>query len=225
MANKKLLAALKEIDTSTLSNAIEKLKIRNRRYGFSHRGIKCLTPELGVMCGYAVTARAVTMSPDPGVRDQNIQKYIDICDSLQKLDGPGVVVIQETGPQPEFSVHCGEMMATLFQKFGAVGLVSSAGVRDLDEVRGLGFRCFAPGTAASHANFRIVEIGIPVTIGGMLVRPGDFLHGDSNGLIQVPERGMEELPGLVDGIRDHEKGFLDYLKGDDVTFEGIMKLM
>lgn len=225
MEAKKLLQSLKEIDTCTLSNAVEKLEVRNRRHGFCHRGIRHLTPELGVMCGYAVTARAVTMSPDKGERDRNVRKYVDICEELRKLDGPGVVVVQEMGPKSEFSVHCGEVMATLFQSFGAVGLVSDAGVRDLDEVRDLGFHCFAPGTAASHSNFRIVQLQVPVTIGGLLVRPGDLLHGDSNGLIQVPDRGREKLPELVEGIRTGEKRVLDYLKAGDVTPEGVLKHM
>jgi regulator of RNase E activity RraA len=221
----KLLAKLRKIDSATLSNAVEKLGVRNRISGFCNRLMRQLTPEMGVLCGYAVTAEAVTMSPEPGDRATSVGKFLEICSALEKTDGNGIVVIKETSPYPRFSVHCGEVMATLFKKFGGVGLVSDSAVRDLEQVRELGFQLFAPGAVASHGNFRIVRVQIPVTVCGLMIEPGDMMHGDENGLIKVPEEGREKLPDLVEDIAKKEGKILDYLKEEKVEKQTILDLM
>ena len=56
------LEYLKSIDTPTLSNAIELLKVRPRREGYAPVQLRALFPELGRMCGYAVTAQVETVT-------------------------------------------------------------------------------------------------------------------------------------------------------------------
>ena len=56
------LTYLKSIDSPTLSNAIEDLNVRPRHEGFAPDTVRCLFPELGRMCGYAVTAQVETVS-------------------------------------------------------------------------------------------------------------------------------------------------------------------
>ena len=53
---RELIAFLKTVDTATVSNAIELLKVRPDAEGFASLDLKCLFPEFGPMCGYAVTA-------------------------------------------------------------------------------------------------------------------------------------------------------------------------
>ena len=212
---------LAQIDTPTLANAVELLKVRNRVSGFADLNLRCLAPELGVICGTAVTAQAVTMAPETGDRDQSLLQYMEICEELEALPGPGIVVIQEVGPHPDFAVHCGDVMATLFQRFGAVGLVSDAAVRDLQEVRQLGFQVFARGLVASHANFQIVHVQVPVTVCGLMVEPGDLLHGDPNGLIKVPEKGREELSRLAASVTKREKGLQSFIRSPEATPDNI----
>ncbi len=207
-----LLTELARIDTPTLSNAVEQLGVRNRIQGFTDLNLRCLTPQLRPMCGFAVTAQAVTMAPQAGPREKSASRYIELAEALQNLPGPGVVVIQEAGPHGDFATHCGDVMATLFQRFGGVGLVSDAGVRDLDEVSEMGFQLFARGLVVSHANFEIVRVQVPVTVCGLDIEPGDLLHGDLNGLIKVPEEGREKLPGLAAGVTERETGLRDAVR-------------
>ena len=94
-----LIEELARIDTPTLSNAVEQLQVRNQVSGFADLNLRCLAPESGVMCGTAVTAQAVTMAPEPGDREQAILQYVKICEELEALPGPGVVVIQEVVAQ------------------------------------------------------------------------------------------------------------------------------
>lgn len=53
---RELLAFLKTVDKATVSNAIALLKVRPCAEGFASLDLKCLFPEVGPMCGYAVTA-------------------------------------------------------------------------------------------------------------------------------------------------------------------------
>jgi len=216
-----LIEELARIDTPTLSNAVEQLQVRNQVSGFADLNLRCLAPELGVMCGTAVTAQAVTMTPEPGDREQDLLQYVKICEELEALPGPGVVVIQEVGPHPDFAVHCGDVMATLFQRFGGVGVVSDAAVRDLNELRKLGFKVFARGLVTSHANFHLVRLQVPVTVCGLIIEPGDLLHGDSNGLIKVPEEGREELSRLAANVTEREKGLQSFIRGPEATPDNI----
>ena len=220
-----LIEELAGIDTPTLSNAVELLQVRNQVSGFADLNLRCLAPELGVMCGTAVTAQAITMAPEPGDREQALFQYVKICEELEALPGPGVVVIQEVGPHPDFAVHCGDVMATLFQRFGAVGVVSDAAVRDVDQIRKLGFKVFARGLVASHANFQIVRLQVPVTVCGLIIEPGDLLHGDINGLIKVPEEGREELSRLAANVTEREKGLQSFIRGAAATPEKIYQLL
>jgi regulator of RNase E activity RraA len=112
-------------------------------------------------------------------------------------------------------------MATIFQRCGAIGLVSNAAVRDIPEVRALSFHYFARGTAASHANFRIAHVGGPVQIMGMVVHPGSLLHGDENGLALVPEQSRDKIPEMVDRVRKREGELLAYVRGREFTLDGL----
>ena len=56
------LDELREIDTPTILNAIEKFEVRPNTLGFTGTNIRYLAPDMGVMLGYAVTALGDTMS-------------------------------------------------------------------------------------------------------------------------------------------------------------------
>lgn len=216
-----LLNKLQKIDSPTMANAIENLNVRNRFSGFCNRNMQQLTPEMGVLCGYAVTVQAETATAEPCGREEGVDKYLEVCQSLQQAPKPAIIVFQEFGGLPEYSAHIGEVLATMFQRFGAIGVVSNSAVRDIRELRQLKFQAFAPGTVASHANFAIRYVQTPVVVCGMTVHPGDLLHGDENGLIKIPEEGRGKLPELADKVLQKEKVALDYIKSDEVTLEGI----
>jgi hypothetical protein len=61
-SEQELLEFLRGVDTPTVANAIEVLQVRPRTEGFPSLELRCLFPQLGVMCGYAVTAQVETVS-------------------------------------------------------------------------------------------------------------------------------------------------------------------
>jgi 4-hydroxy-4-methyl-2-oxoglutarate aldolase len=60
--NPTLIEFLKSVDSPTLSNAIETLHVQPRDKGFTPLQIRCLFPELGRLCGHAVTAQVESVT-------------------------------------------------------------------------------------------------------------------------------------------------------------------
>ena len=217
-----MIEYLKTVDTPTLANAIELLKVRPQSEGFTPLGIRALFPEFGRMCGYAVTAQVETMTTSEPF---DLSRFVDLYRAVKASPKPAVVVLQEIGGHADYAAHCGEVMATFFTRLGAIGLVSDCAVRDLPEVHALGFHYFARGSVASHANFRIVRSSVPVQVAGMVVHPGDILHGDMNGLLSVPDSGMAALEQAVDQVRSRERKLMEFVRGDKFTIEGVMNFV
>ncbi|MDZ7639397.1 MAG: RraA family protein [Bryobacterales bacterium] len=210
------------VDTPTLVNAVELLKMRPNREGFTPVGLRCLFPEMGRLCGYAVTAQVETISRTEPL---DMQGFLELYRLVEASPKPAVVVLQEIGGYADYAAHCGEVMATFFTRLGAVGLVSDCAVRDIPEVRALGFKYFARGAVASHGNFRIVRSGLPVQILGMEVKPGTILHGDENGLITVPGVPIDQIEAHVIEIRSREKKIMDFVKSEHFTLDGFRDLV
>jgi len=208
---------LKGVDTPTLSNAIETLRLRPQNAGFAPLQTSCLFPEFGRMVGYAVTAQVETMSATTADR----KTFLSLYEAVMHSPKPAVVTFQEIGPQPDYAAHCGEVMATIFQRLGAIGLVSDCAVRDIPEVRALRFHYFARGAVASHAYFHIVRVGVPIQVNGLVVHPNDLLHGDENGLIVVPKEGLEKLPAAVEAVRARERALMEFVRGVEFNFDGL----
>jgi len=213
---------LKTVDSPTLSNAIELLKVRPRSEGFTPLEIRCLFPEFGRMCGYAVTAHVETMTQ---MEPMDRRVFLDLYEAVAAAPKPAVVVLQEIGPHGGYAAHCGEVMATIFKRTGAIGLVSDCGVRDIPEVRAMGFHYFARGTVASHAWFRIVRVSVPVQVCGLVVRPGDLLHGDENGLLLMPPGVEAALPAMVDEVRAREAPLMEFVRGPEFSLAKLRGLL
>ena len=213
---------LKTVDSPTLSNAIELLNMRPRQEGFTPLSIRCLFPELGRLAGYAVTAHVETMTQ---MEPMDRGKFVELYEAVAASPPPAVVVFQELGPHGAYAAHCGEVMATIFTRLGAVGLVSDCGVRDLPEVRALKFQYFARGSVVSHAHFRIVRVGAPVQVEGLMIRGGDILHGDENGVLLVPPGLEGSLPAKVEEIRSREGKLMAWVRGGDFKVEELRTKM
>jgi regulator of RNase E activity RraA len=209
---------LKTVDTPTLSNAVELLRVRRQTEGFTPLQLQCLFPELGRMCGYAVTAQVETVTAMDPLAGDAFHELFQAVDAAPK---PAVVVFQEIGGYPDYAAHCGEVMATIFTRLGAIGLVSDCGVRDIPEVRAIGMHYFARGKVASHARFRIVRSNVSIQVLGVPVRPGQIIHGDENGLLTVPKVNRDEIAFAVEQVRTRERRLMDYVRGPEFSLEGL----
>jgi len=211
-----LIEYLRTVDSPTLSNAIETLELQPRAAGFTPLQIRCLFPELGRLCGYAVTAQVETVT---GMHPTEERAFLELFRAVENSPKPAVVAFQEIGGHADYAAHCGEVMATAFTRLGAVGLVTDAAVRDVPEVRALRFHYFARGTVVSHANFRIVRVGVPIQIMGLELQPGDLLHGDENGLLRIPPAALASLLQAVDRVRARERRLMAFMRSPEFSIE------
>lgn len=207
------LAFLRSIDSPTIANAVETFNLRDRSDGFVGGRVECQFPELGVMVGRAVT---VTMSSAPG-EPASRDGYWRMWDALDAADAPAVLAIQDVSGAPHRCAYAGEMMATLAQRLGAVGMVTDGALRDVEEVRAIGFHYFMKFPVVSHGNFEIVSVGEPIQLDGQRIETGDLLHGDRNGIVVIPDAALDGMEAAVAGIRDREGAQLAYMRSDDFS--------
>jgi len=171
--------------------------------------IQACFPKLPPMVGFAATATYRSAAPP---RSGDVYAGIaDQVESFAKLPGPPVVVFQDLD-NPVAAATFGEVMATTYKCFGAVGLITSGAGRDLDQVEALAFPCFSNGTICAHGYCHIVHISIPVHVGGVMVQPGDLLHGDRNGVTTVPNEIASSVADACPEFMAAEAVVLDYLK-------------
>ena len=183
------ISALCRIDSPTISNAIERFKVRPRVSGYVGYDIRCIFPELPPTVGYAVTC--TVDSTTEGRQGIGFQRLYELLTNAPK---PAIVVMQDVGTDRLHSCHAGEIMSTTMKRLGAVGILTDGGLRDVREVRVLGgFQYFCAGLVVSHGNPICVSVGDDVTISGMRVRMGDLLHGDVNGVVHIPDECAEQV--------------------------------
>jgi len=206
------LAKLAGFDTPTICNVIELFDVRPRDAGFMDRCIRANFPELGPMVGFAATAAFRSSAPP-----QQGEAYGTLDDQVERfaaLPGPAVVVFQDLD-DPPVGATFGEVMCSTYKAFGSTGLLTSGGGRDLEQVRALKYPVFTGSTICSHAHCHILHLGLPVRVGGLVVREGDLLHGDANGVTNVPSEIATEVADVAAEFVAAERIILDYVQGPE----------
>jgi 4-hydroxy-4-methyl-2-oxoglutarate aldolase len=215
------LRKLAQFDTPTISNVIELFDVRPRSEGFMDGRIRADFPELPPMVGFASTAAFRSGAPPAG--GDAYGSFIDQVGTFDDLPGPAVMVFQDLD-DPPVGATFGEVMCSTYQAFGSVGLITSGGGRDLPQVRALKYPVFTGSTICSHAYCHILHIGLPVRVGGLVVRQGDLLHGDANGVTNVPPEIAPEVADVAGPFVEAEKIVLDYVRGPGrKTSEGLLE--
>jgi len=203
------LAKLRQYDTPTICNIIELFDVRPRNQGYMDHRVQCNFPELPPMVGFATTACFRSDAPPVGGDAYgSIQKQLE---QFEALPGPAVVVFEDVDDPPVAAVF-GEVMCSTYQAFGSVGLVTNGGGRDLEQVQAIGYPTFTGSTMCSHAYCHMLHIGLPVRVGGLMVNQGELLHGDVNGVTNIPIDIAKDIVDVADEFIKTEELMLDYVK-------------
>lgn len=211
------LEALKAWPTPAIANAIETFDVRPRNQGFM-LGIRCLYPGFEPMVGYACTATMLADSPAPKRDRGSVLKH---WDNILATPGPRIAVIHDLDHPQCIGSLWGEVNANIHKALGCLGVVTDGGVRDLDEVEDLGFHFFAADVIPSHAYVHIVDAGIPVKIGGLVVNNGDLLHADKHGVVSIPHDIARDVPDACQKVEDGERRMINYCQSPDFDVENL----
>jgi len=190
-----ILEDLRALDTCTVSNAIERLDIRLRNEGFTDISVRCLSPGLPPMVGYAATGRIRTASA-PTARYWYHER-MDWWEYLATIPEPRVIVLEDMDAKPGRGALFGEIHAHISRALGSIGYVTNGAVRDLPGIERTGFHLYARGVSVSHAYAHVVDFGAPVEVAGLRVNPGELLHGDRHGVVSVPAAVAGQIPTVA----------------------------
>ena len=200
------LEALSRFDTPTICNAIEGFGVRGRTEGFTRPELRLRSAMSDKpMVGYARTGVISARHPARPEHAEVMEAYYR---QYEGFDLPMVAAIQDLDRVPVGSFW-GDVQSTVHRALCCIGVITDGGVRDIEEVRKVGFYMFSKEVLISHAYIHMVEAGTEVDICGMTVRPGDLIHADHHGAIVIPEEIAGEVAEACVRAMDAENALLE----------------
>ena len=196
------LDRLRTLSTPTVSNGWEQItRADAASTGFNVEPVVDFMPELGPMVGYAATL--VIEPSNPGHRStaawEGWREYV------ASEPGPKIVVVQDLDKPAVAGAFWGEVNSTVHRGLGCVGTIVDGGVRDLEEMRGVGFKAIAARACVGHAHVCPVRWGEPVGVFGRVVDPGRLIHADHHGFLVIPPEDEAELLGATLAMDEIER--------------------
>lgn len=191
-----LVAAYKRSSTAIISDNLDRLP--------GALGIRPFHQVKEVMAGPALTVRVAAGD------------NLAIHQALDLVKPGDVVVVDGDGDISRALV--GEIMMTIAQVRGAAGFVINGAIRDLNAFTQAGFPCFA--RAAIHRGpFKNGpgEINVNVSIGGLIVGPGDIVVGDDDGVVAFPQAIAADLLKAVHAQEVREEEILRSIRDGSYT--------
>ena len=188
-----LVAGFRNTATASVADAVDKIAGRT---GFLPETMKPRINEKKIV------GPAVTVLEGPTEEFVPPQHALDVIDEAE----PGSVIVISTNGTTDVAVWGGLMTAgAVANKHEAA--VLDAGVRDIVEIkRDFDFpvysRCVSPGTTLGR--IKTIASNVEVAIGTVIVRPGDILVGDVDGVVVVPREHAEEVLKMAEEIDARE---------------------
>jgi regulator of RNase E activity RraA len=186
--------------------------------GYSNQALSCelmpLVPEMK-LAGPAFTVRGTaTTEKDETVRHRRLEM-------IKQMQHPCIEVRDRGTPYP-VAIY-GELSAASAAAYGAVGALLDGGTRDSGKLIEAGFPVFSRYRCPVEAfgRWAIAEYQVPILLSGLLVetvmvRPGDFIFGDYDGVLVIPKEITGEVLVECERVMDLEdKARVEFARGDD----------
>ncbi|HMN78923.1 MAG TPA: 4-carboxy-4-hydroxy-2-oxoadipate aldolase/oxaloacetate decarboxylase [Burkholderiaceae bacterium] len=192
------LAALKAFGTATIHEA-------QGQKGAVDGAIRPLDP------GMRLAGPAFTVRCRPS--DNLVLHY-----ALTRI-APGQVMVADAGGFVEAGPW-GDVMSGAARLRGCAGLVIDGSVRDSATIVDMGFPVFSRGVSIKGTNkCQPGEVGVPIVLGGTVVRPGDLVVGDRDGVVVVLAEEVADVIAACRQREDKEADFRQQLASGRTTVE------
>lgn len=161
------------------------LDVLGRRHQFLPPEIHAMRPG-SVLVGRAMPVLIADVFEPTG---RPFGRLTEALDSLQ----PGEVYLARNGRTP--CAAWGEILTATAKRNGATGAVIDGYHRDTPRVLEQDWPVFSRGPYGQDAGIRtsVLDVRVPVEIGGVMVSPGDLIVGDSDGVVVVPRQVEDEV--------------------------------
>ncbi|MEZ2389106.1 RraA family protein [bacterium RCC_150] len=183
-----ILNELKTLDTSHVSDALDKLGVNGQIAGLLplQRGSR--------LVGQAFTVRYVPITGRTG----SVGDYVDDLE-------PGTVVVIDNAGRLDTTVWGDLLTATASQR-GLGGTVIDGVCRDSDRAVELDYPVYSRSRwmRTGKDRVRVESYRDPVVIGGICVEQADYLLGDADGVVAIPAVRASEVVEIATRIRDAE---------------------
>ena len=185
------------LDTATISDALDKLRISGQCLGIKPRNHD-----------FRLAGRAYTILYGP--LDANNPGTVG--DFIDKLD-EGTVVVIDNGGREDATVW-GDILTYLADKKGLAGTVIDGACRDVHLCLELGYPIYSRSYSMRTGKDRVQVDGeqVPVNIGDARVKPGDLMRGDADGVICIPLDREDEVLDAAEQINNAENQIRKYLE-------------
>jgi len=208
---KKLIEGFRNLQTSTIGNALDDLNIRG-----VIQNIKPLAPGLK-FAGGAFTVKEMT-----GVLGTYTLEDFRLGPVIDNTQEDDVIVIDNGGHQVS---TWGGIASVAAQMRGVAGLVVDGGVRDYDEIIETGFPVFSRHVVPTSGKTRvkIQAINTTVKIDGIRVRPGDIIVGDGTGIVCVPIEVADKVMEVTQELERQDNQAIEEIRNGLSFAEALSK--
>jgi regulator of RNase E activity RraA len=217
------LRAISLIDTCTVTDAIATLKVRLRNQGYSNGMIRCIYENAVPMVGYAVTGRI--RSAEPPVMGHYFVERNDWLQYITTIPEPRIAVLQDMDSSPGKGAFWDEVHARIHLRLGCAGAITNGAVRDLPAIQQMGFCIYAGYVSTAQGYAHIIDMGGPVEVGGLVVHPGDLIHGDRHGFVLIPQEVVPELPSAATKVLKVRKRVADLCASPEFSIDRVKELL
>ena len=177
-----MIEAYRHVEVASVSDAVEQI-LHQQRF-MSHR-MQSIFPTK-----FAGTALTVKLEKQENHDPEALSGMLEAID----VGGPGSVYVMQLEDGAD-TAGMGGLMGTAMFARGFAGAVIDGGVRDLPQLKRIGFPVYAlgpvPSTAVGH--YRFVGMNIPVKCDGVDVAPQDIVVADMDGVVVVPRARAAEV--------------------------------
>jgi len=188
----RLVSQLLAVSTCNVSDALDRIGVEG-----APQGILPIYP-CAKIAGPAATLKVVPF----GKAEESI-----VLGTLRAIvhGGAGSVLVVDGSENPSINSFGGVAGATA-KHLGLVGCVSDAVVRDVDEYKVYGMPVYCRGIAQQSVRGRsaCAGYGMEIRLGGVRVRPGDYILADDNGTVVIPRERLEEVIAFAQKVKATE---------------------